>query len=335
MAQHPLQGSGLGGDPCFRRCPTAFEGTQSLPLIHRRGHELLLRTAIRPASAHLRRQIVGMGVHITLGAAIRLELLKGREPTVDPGVGLTQCKPLEVGERRIHALHVGDEHQIGGARCCPARMVGIEPAATTSGDRLLHLGGHPLELIPGTAFLVLAQAWGAEPHTPGAEQQPFQLTQTPHPPVMHASSHRPESAFKGLEDAIALRDQATIEFQSRQHSRGNQCREPGLLRAIAAHGDLADPIGHPAQLKPEPHLLAVRAPGVVVPEQGHLHVCFGMPEQPQAGLGVGGAFHAFGSSRCQSLQSSPGERLRLQRIVCHHANRSCRSLAARRRRTSV
>jgi hypothetical protein len=55
---------------------------------------------------------------------------------------------------------------------------------------------------------------------------------------------------------------------------------------IAEHGDLVDAVGDLMLFEPEPNLLAVGAPGVVVTIECHTDVLFLVAEQAQTGLRV-------------------------------------------------
>ena len=159
MLQHPLKRSRLWRHPCAGAIPATFKLTEACAGIHRQSHALLSRAAISPAATHLWWQIVSMGVHIALGSAIGLQLFKCREPAINFGMLLAQCKSLEVGERRIHPLHVGNEHKVGGTRNRTIRCIRVQPATFTADKRLLHLQSNTLELITSLKFLTLSKTW--------------------------------------------------------------------------------------------------------------------------------------------------------------------------------
>ena len=201
---------------------------------------------------------------------------------------LAQQKPLVVSQACRHPFHVGHKHQIGGA----------EPRAQQERPRggkkrLLQGRGKPLELLAPRLFLSGRTARGAQPLAPGAKEQPLQLPQRQHRRIPHGRAEGAEGSLQGLKDAITFRDHAAIQLQGREHARGHQLLEPALLLAVAKHRDLADPVGDPLLLEPQPHLLAVGAPGVVIPIQGDPHLRFGAAKQPQGGLGIGGAVNGI------------------------------------------
>ena len=111
-------------------------------------------------------------MEVTLGTAIGLELFQGLEPTINRGVFLTQSVPLVVSKRCIHALHIGNKHQVHGAGA-----LRLQPGGVRSGQRLLESLGDGTKLLTGLTLLPGVQTGGTEPETPGPEQQPLKLAQ--------------------------------------------------------------------------------------------------------------------------------------------------------------
>ena len=82
MTQHPAQGDdGLIG--LMVRIPAGFVLAEAITSVDPFGQALRFRSIVRPAAAHLGRQVMGMGVKVALGAAVGLQLLQGTEPAVN------------------------------------------------------------------------------------------------------------------------------------------------------------------------------------------------------------------------------------------------------------
>ena len=118
-----------------------------------------------------------------------------------------------------------------------------------------------------------------------------QLAQCEYIGILHPLAEGTKRLLKCLQDQIAFGDQMTVQLKGRQHPGGDDLLEPALLLAVAEHRHLADPVGDPLLLQPQPHLLAVGAPGVVIAVEGDAHLGFRPTKQAQAGLRIGGAFH--------------------------------------------
>ncbi len=130
-----------------------------------------------------------------------------------------------------------------------------------------------------------------EPLAPGAKQAPLQLAQCKNIRVLQTLCQRAKRLLERLENQVAFRDQVTIKLEGGQHPGGNDLLKPALFLAVADHRDLANPIRDPLLLQPQPHFLAVRAPGMVIAVEGDAHLRLGPPEQAQPRLGIGGPLH--------------------------------------------
>ena len=118
----------------------------------------------------------------------------------------------------------------------------------------------------------------------------------------HRLAEGPESRLQLQEDLIAFGDQPAIEIKGRQHSARNTTQKPGLFAAVAAHRHLADAVRNPFELQPQPHLLAVRAPGVVIAVKGDANSAFLLAEQAKNRLGIGRPLRAVRFVSGQTLQ---------------------------------
>merc|ERR1719192_1432568 len=82
---------------------------------------------------------------------------------------------------------------------------------------------------------------------------------------------RSKPFLKCHKDVVAVcHDLARVALDSRQHPRGTDLLVPGLLLPVAEHRHLAHLVRHLLLLQPEPDLLAVGTPSMVIPEQGQL-----------------------------------------------------------------
>ena len=146
------------------------------------------------------------------------------EPAVDPRVRLAQRKAFEISQRRVHSLHVRDEHQVSRARCCALR--------TQDPTRNLPPRARP-------PFVVPLPETGRGPDAPGvrsgqvciarhqAEQQPFKVTQSAHASVTHGNADG--SPLERLKNAVAFGQETPIQFKCREHSRGTKAVNHGSL----------------------------------------------------------------------------------------------------------
>eukprot|EP00966_Prymnesium_polylepis_P004590 105094-Prymnesium_polylepis.2 len=109
---------------------------------------------------------------------------------------------------------------------------------------------------------------------------------------------------------VALRDEAAVDRGGRQHARRHELLVPRLLLAVAEHRHLLDFVRHPLLLQPQPQLLAVRAPGVVVPVERYSDGRLWLTKEAQPCLRVGPAVGQVGRRirRREVLQSGPVER---------------------------
>ena len=174
-------------------------------------------------------------------------------------------------------------------------------------ERLLNCSSNALKGRLGRSLLLGTEARAAQPLAPGAKQHALQLAQGQHLGVGHTRAQAAKGPFEGLENAVALGDQATIELQGREHAGGHQPPKPGFLLAVAKHGDLANPVGDPLLLQPQPHLLAIGAPGMVVAKQGDPHALLRLTKQTQTGLGAGGSVDQIGWGRRQTFELVPAQ----------------------------
>ena len=186
-----------------------------------------------------------VGVHVTLRAPVGVELFQGQEPGVDGWMLPPQVVALVVGQRSIHSLHIGNEHQIH----CPWSSC-IQPRALLSKQFPFKPLRDLAELLPGPLIGPFPEAGSAKPQAPGLKQQPFQLPQSKSLTAVHRQAQRAEPFFQCEQDLVALRDQPPAQLESGKHAGGNPIEKPGFLAAIAAHGHLADPIGNPLELQP-------------------------------------------------------------------------------------
>ena len=226
----------------------------------------------------------------------------GLKPGSDRRVPLTEVVGLVVVKAGAHALDVGREHHIGGAEAFE------EVGAGGGSEGAIHPVGHPIEGGGGDLFRARRQARPAEPEAPGAKQLAFQLAQGQHAPIPQTIAEGPEGLLQRRQDVVAFGVEAAVKVDGGQHAGGHQAAVPGLLFAVAEHRDLADPVRDPLFLQPQPNLLAIGAPGVVIPEQGDAHGTFGLPEQAQQRLGVARTVHPVGGLRCQGFQLRPAQR---------------------------
>ena len=113
MTQHRLQGS----QSLHHHIPSraSLPSAEAITTVDGCRKAMLSLNTIGPTAPHLRGQIMGMGMEVALGAAIGLQTLQCRQPAIDPRMLLPQGKTLVVSEGGIHALDVGNEHQIGAA----------------------------------------------------------------------------------------------------------------------------------------------------------------------------------------------------------------------------
>ena len=176
---------------------------------------------------------------------------------------------------------------------------------------MLQLPFEPLrdlvELIARPSIGPWPQAWPAQPQAPGLKQQSLQLPQAPCLRAVHRQAQGTEPGFQGRQDVVTFRDQTALQLQGRKHAGGHTLKEPGLLAAVAAHRDLANSVGNPLELQPEPYLLAVGAPGVVIPIKRDLHALGRLSEQPQRRLGVGRPLHPVGFRCSEGLELGPAQ----------------------------
>ena len=268
MPQHPGQGQGsaIGGFG-LAGFGIVFPGRPERPrtVVDPLRQLALERGTIGIAAAHLGRQIMGVGVEVALGGQVSGTLLKGPEPAVDGWVPAAQPIAFVVGQARPHPFDVGHEHQISRADL---------PKQEGSGgghQGVSHGGGHAIEGLGGLVFSAGPRKRHTQPLAPGLEQQPLQPPQRQNLRILHRKPQRPESLLQGQKNPIALGDQPPVELQRRQHPVGHQLAIPALLLPVADHRDLTYPIRNALLLKPKPHLLAVRTPGVVIAVERHPH----------------------------------------------------------------
>ena len=73
MTEDPAEGNrGLIG--WIHSIPAALVLTKAIASVDLLGQALRFRSIVRPAAAHLRRKVVGMGVKVALGAAVGVQL---------------------------------------------------------------------------------------------------------------------------------------------------------------------------------------------------------------------------------------------------------------------
>ena len=253
------------------------------------------------AAPHLGGKVVGVGVEIGLGAAIGGPLLQGTEPTIQSRMTEAQLVALVIGEAGVDPLEKGHEHQVRGAETRRIAAAGGSLALGGEGFEkegaralLQGLANFPRQEIEaglGDPLLLGTPTRIAEPLAPGPEQAALQLPQGPDSGSVERPTEGTEGLLKGLKDAVAFRDQHAIEFEGRQIAAGHQIEIPPFLLPVADHRHLAHPVGDPAFLQPEPDLLAIGAPGVVVAIQGHPNGGLRLTEEAKGGLGVGGSVH--------------------------------------------
>ncbi len=147
----------------------------------------------------------------------------------------------------------------------------------------------------------------AKPLAPGPKQAPLQLAKGQHVRVAEGPLQGAEGGFEGRQDLVAFGDQPAIELQGGQHAGGHPLPVPALLLAVAVHRYLADPVGDLPFLQPQPHLLAVGTPGVVVPIEGDPDVGLTAAKQAQLGLGIGRSANPIGLRSSQGLELVPAE----------------------------
>mmetsp|Transcript_126734 Transcript_126734/g.354846 ORF Transcript_126734/g.354846 Transcript_126734/m.354846 type:complete len:260 (-) Transcript_126734:619-1398(-) len=99
----------------------------------------LLGRAVLVAAAHLRREVVAMGVRVALGAPVRLPLLQRLEPSGQTGRGLLEIEALVVEQRCDHAFHVRDEDDIRQGEVLQEERAGCGV------ERLVNFRQHGLE----------------------------------------------------------------------------------------------------------------------------------------------------------------------------------------------
>ena len=246
---------------------------------------------------------MGMRMRITC-AAIGLQLLKRREPAVDSRVRLAQRKAFEISQRRVHSLHVRDEHQVSRARRCALRGLRIQPGTSLGRERVLHLSCHCLKLVAGLKLLAFVQARCIARCTrPGTAtvQGHAKRARVGHP-WERRRAQRSSSASRMRSLSVRRRHPVQVP----EHSRWNQGCEP-RPGAVTTHGDLADPIRNPAKFQPKPNLLAIGAPGVVIAKQRDAHRRFRLTKQTKRRLRIGRSFNTLRSRRCHGFQFRPAQ----------------------------
>ena len=73
MTEDPAEGDrGLIG--LVHSIPASLVLTKAIASVDLLGQALRFRSIVRPAAAHLRRKVVGMGVKVALGAAVGVQL---------------------------------------------------------------------------------------------------------------------------------------------------------------------------------------------------------------------------------------------------------------------
>ena len=207
-----------------------------------------------------------MGVHIALGAEIGRALLQGREPAINRRMLGPEPIALVVAERGVHPLQVGDEDHIGATELAEEER----PGRGLQG--LLHQLGHANEMLfrrSGVGPMAFAVA---EPLAPGPKEAPLQLPQRKHIRIAKALAEGAKGRFQFPQDHITLGDQAAIQLEGGEHPGGHPLLEPRLLLPVTEHRHLADPVRNPLLLQPQPHLLAVGTPGVVIAVERHPHL---------------------------------------------------------------
>ena len=153
MTQHPAQGDdGLIG--LMVRIPAGFVLAKAITSVDPFGQALRFRSIVRPAAAHLGRQVMGMGVKVALGAAVGLQLLQGTEPAVNGWMLSPQPVSLVVSQRGIHPFHVGNEDQIHGLR-----LRAPQPRSFLPVQLPFEAPGDVLKLLSGQNLLPRTQPW--------------------------------------------------------------------------------------------------------------------------------------------------------------------------------
>ncbi len=170
---------------------------------------LHLGFAVFVATAHLRGQIVGVGVEIALGAAIGGSAFHGIEPSRKTGVFFPQRVAFVVVKAGVHPFDVGGEDDICGAKLFQ------EVRAGGASEGLFHHGNHLGKLVSAALVLLGRSRRIAQPGTPGAKEQSFQLPQGEDSGVFHAQTQRAVNPFEGNQNVIAFGDNPIVEGDRR------------------------------------------------------------------------------------------------------------------------
>ena len=213
----------------------------------------------------------------------RLERLKPAA-NVRPARWIAERPSLIVEERRVHTLDIWHKYEVG----CRWFAAATDPRAGSAAKLGVETGGDLLERLLPHLLLLLRAAWIAQPLAPRPKKLPLHLAlRCDH---RHWVTQRAKRLLERVQDDVRFGDEFPIELDRRQHARRYLALVPGLLLPIAEHGDLGNAVGHTFLLlqnghtrvswcvvfvwvscvrahQPQPDLLAVRAPSVVVPEE--------------------------------------------------------------------
>ena len=176
MATDPFQGPqgrlGGFGSAGFRiRLTAVADGPRAC--INALGQGPLVRAAVGLAAPHLGRQVMGVGVEVTLGTEVGGPLLPSLEPAVDQRVRLAQSVALVISQAGIHSFEIGHKHQID-------RAWGLTQQEGTGAvpQGLLQASRHGFKGLGRPILLATRESMAAEPFAPAGKKTPLQPPQS-------------------------------------------------------------------------------------------------------------------------------------------------------------
>ena len=236
------------------------------------------------AVSHLRGQVVGVGVEVTLGASVDATRLHGVEPLADDGVVRAEVVGFVVEEGGVHSFYVRSKNYIRSSKLFKE----IWTWSTT--NRFFNLFSNLSEILLVSLIIFLTPRWPTKPLAPCRKQFSLKPSILPHLWILHRLPIKcSKSLLQFHQYNITFGYYLAINGNSWQIPRGHYLFVPVLFGPITEHGDLLDPVWDLVLLEPEPHLLAVGAPGMVVTVESHSNILLGLSKESKARLSVGGA----------------------------------------------
>mmetsp|Transcript_5228 Transcript_5228/g.14799 ORF Transcript_5228/g.14799 Transcript_5228/m.14799 type:complete len:286 (-) Transcript_5228:97-954(-) len=279
----------------------------SVSTIHGGSGSSLCRRAVGHAPSNLGRKVMHMGVKVRPRGLVALPRLHLREPGVHVSpTSISHAQAFVIVDRSGDTLEGGSEDAVHQTHIL------AEKEGTTT------LPKNPVRDIQDLFKATPRRIIFVEPLQPLAEKAPLQVHQLLGS-VMESTARRHQASVLGICVFDQLHDRPTfnvelpVQLNGRQQATRSLLKKTPLLRSVTVHVDLLHAVGNLLFFELQPHLVAIGAPRVIVPEQREPNLGLRAAERSNQCLGarwpVACLHHTPAPSFVQVHSRTPGDLL--------------------------